>query len=453
MEQTVGFCTTSDGVRIAYATVGDGPPRVWSQGWVTHLELDWQDPAKRGEIEYWAPRYTMVRYDKRGTGLSDRDIEDYSLDARVGDLEAVVDHLKLRRFVLSGISEGGPVAIAYAGRYPRRVSRLILSGTYANGLQRGREKGFDAITQLIEAEWGLASEAMANLFDRSASLEEMRANARYQRASASGAGAAAMIRANGQIDISSLLPNITAPTLVIHARQDLIVPFERGRELASKIPNARFLPREGGHFDMDAATGLQVRNAVEEFLDEEPPAKRRSKRDKAVVAGPITVLFTDIVGHTEMMRRLGDAKGRVVLREHERITREALKQHSGAEVKSMGDGFMASFGSVTSAMECAIGLQRAFAAWNDERAQQAAPLRVRVGLNAGEPIEEDGDLFGATVILASRICAQAGGGEILIAEPLRHLLTGKTYVYADRGETLLKGFEDAVRLYEVRWRE
>jgi class 3 adenylate cyclase len=165
-----------------------------------------------------------------------------------------------------------------------------------------------------------------------------------------------------------------------------------------------------------------------------------------------TVLFTDLVGHTEMMRRLGDERGRDVLREHERITRDLLKQFGGAEVKTMGDGFMASFASVTKAMDCAIALQRAFSAWNEQdRAQQAVPLHVRVGLNAGEPIEEDGDLFGSTVIMASRIAALASASEILIPEPLRHLLSGKSYVYADRGEVMLKGFEDPVRLYQVRW--
>ncbi len=156
-----------------------------------------------------------------------------------------------------------------------------------------------------------------------------------------------------------------------------------------------------------------------------------------------------------MMQRLGDDKGRDVLREHERITRETLKAHGGAEVKTMGDGFMASFGSVTKAMDCAIALQRAFAAHSGSTAgpEPVEGLHVRVGLNAGEPIEEDGDLFGSTVILASRIAAQAGAGEILIPEPLRHLLSGKSYVYSDRGEVALKGFDDAVRLYEVRWRE
>jgi class 3 adenylate cyclase len=180
-----------------------------------------------------------------------------------------------------------------------------------------------------------------------------------------------------------------------------------------------------------------------------------------------TILFTDLVGHTEMMSRLGDKKGREVLREHERITREVLKAHGGTEVKTMGDGFMASFGSVTKAVECAVALQRAM----DERnrgagAQQleagssnapeldrvAAPLHVRVGLNAGEPIEEDGDLFGATVILASRIAAKADAGEILVADTVRGLCSGKGFLFADRGEFVAKGFEEPVRVYEVSWR-
>ncbi len=146
--------------------------------------------------------------------------------------------------------------------------------------------------------------------------------------------------------------------------------------------------------------------------------------------------------------RDSDAKARDLLHEHERITREALKQHAGSEVKTMGDGFMASFSSVTKAVECAIALQRAFA----ER-ESDEPLSVRVGINAGEPIEEDGDLFGATVILASRIAAKAEGGEILVADTVRGLCSGKGFLFADRGEFVAKGFEDPVRVYEVRWRE
>jgi len=161
----------------------------------------------------------------------------------------------------------------------------------------------------------------------------------------------------------------------------------------------------------------------------------------------------DIVGHTGMMSRLGDERGREVLREHETITREVLKTHGETEVKTMGDGFMASFGSVTKAVECAIALQRAFAERNSSAHPEALEgLSVRVGLNADEPIEEDGDLFGATVILASRIAARAEGGEILVADTVRGLCSGKGFLFADRGEFVAKGFEEPVRVYEVRWR-
>jgi class 3 adenylate cyclase len=169
--------------------------------------------------------------------------------------------------------------------------------------------------------------------------------------------------------------------------------------------------------------------------------------DAPVPPGVRTVLFTDLVGHSEMMHRLGDARGRDVLREHERITRETLSAHGGVEVKSMGDGFMASFASVTRAMECAIALQRAFAA------REGEPLQVRVGLNAGEPIEEDGDLFGSTVILASRIAAQAGPGETLVPDTVRGLLSGKGFLFGDRGTFVPKGFDESLRLWDVRWQE
>jgi class 3 adenylate cyclase len=239
---------------------------------------------------------------------------------------------------------------------------------------------------------------------------------------------ATLLRTLFSADVSALLPGLTMPTTVLHGRGDKLIAFAEGRALAAAMPRAQFVPIEGN-------TGSALTEQ-----DSTVPAIRRALSMEPVrqaAAAVRAVLFTDLVGHTEMMRRLGDERGRAVLREHERITRETLQQHGGAEVKTMGDGFMASFASVTNAMDCAIALQRAFAEWNVTAAE---PLHVRVGLNAGEPIAEDGDLFGSTVILASRIAAQANAGEILIPEPVRHLLTGKSYVYADRGETLLKGF-------------
>jgi class 3 adenylate cyclase len=192
---------------------------------------------------------------------------------------------------------------------------------------------------------------------------------------------------------------------------------------------------------------VQEAELIRAFVAQSSPPPAQA----APAASPFrAVLFTDIVGHAEMMRRLGDERGREVLREHETITREVLNAHGGTEVKTMGDGFLASFGSVARAVECAVALQRAF----DERNTGGAePLSVRVGLNAGEPIEEDGDLFGATVILASRIAAKADGGEILVADTVRGLCSGKGFLFADRGEFVAKGFEEPVRVYEVRWRE
>jgi class 3 adenylate cyclase len=158
-----------------------------------------------------------------------------------------------------------------------------------------------------------------------------------------------------------------------------------------------------------------------------------------------TILFTDIEGHTMMMQRLGDAKGRDVLREHERLTREALAVHGGAEVKTMGDGFIASFASAQRALECAIALQKAFAS------REGEPLRIRVGINAGEPIAEDDDLFGSSVIIGARTAAQAKGGEVLVTDVVRQLVAGKGFVFSNRGDNTLRGIEEPVRLYELRW--
>jgi adenylate cyclase len=161
-----------------------------------------------------------------------------------------------------------------------------------------------------------------------------------------------------------------------------------------------------------------------------------------------TILFTDIVHHTQMMDRLGDQAGRQVLRDHERITRETLRRFQGHEVKTVGDSFMASFESVTQALHCASALQRAFAARNEGA---ATPIEIRIGVNAGEPIAEDDDLFGASVIAAARIKDQAGAGQIHVANVVRELVAGKGFLFADLGEQILRGLEDAVRVYELRW--
>jgi class 3 adenylate cyclase len=213
------------------------------------------------------------------------------------------------------------------------------------------------------------------------------------------------------------------------------------------IPDARFALLEG-----DIAYGwlgdLSYMDKISEFRREGLPG---TERGPATSSPFRTVLFTDLADHTAMMQRLGDLKGREVLREHERITRETLAAYGGAEVKAMGDGFMASFGSAQSALECAIGLQRAFEAAGVLAGHEA--VRLHIGVNAGEPIEEQDDLFGASVILASRVASKARGGQVLVTNVVRELVVGKGFVFADAGEFEIKGFEEPVRLYEVRWQE
>jgi class 3 adenylate cyclase/pimeloyl-ACP methyl ester carboxylesterase len=441
MELNMRYAVTADGVRIAFATAGKGLPVIRAPFSVFHhCQLEWRQSTF---FERLSRHRMIVPFDPRGAGLSDRDAEDFSLEARKLDIDAIVAALGLSRFALHGIGSSGPLVISYAVTHPERVSHLILDDAFIDGRAYLRSPQ-NAALQRLSQDWEALTESIAFMSMGYGGEDALR-HAEYLRACTTPEAFARWSAAQADVDVTDILPLVQAPTLVMQHQGVRYLRPEEGREIAMRIPNARLVVLEGKQGDVDG-----VLSAIGEFLgdEREPPAPDNRPGSFR------TVLFTDLVGHTEMMRRLGDERGRAVLREHERITRETLKEFGGAEVKTMGDGFMASFGSVTKAMDCAIALQRAFAARNSENpdAEPAEALDVRVGLNAGEPIEEDGDLFGSTVILASRIAAQAGAGEILIPEPLRHLLSGKSYVYADRGEVALKGFEDAVRLYEVRWR-
>ncbi|MGI8927066.1 MAG: adenylate/guanylate cyclase domain-containing protein [Tepidiformaceae bacterium] len=246
------------------------------------------------------------------------------------------------------------------------------------------------------------------------------------------------------------LSQVRAPTLVMHRRDAQVWSLDDARRLAAGIPDARLVVLDGGSLLPYVGDLEQVVAAAASFLGLESRAEPTPEPHHHHDSGDSsrTILFTDMVGHTTMMQRLGDRAGREVLREHERLTREALHDHGGDEVKSMGDGFLASFGSATRALQCATALQQAFARHN---AGGQEPVLIRVGVNAGEPIAEQDDLFGSSVIAASRIAAHGAGGEVLVSNVVRELVAGKGFLFSDRGETALRGFDDPVKLYELRW--
>ena len=435
----VKYTTTPDGVSIAWGDGGQGPALFCCGATpFTHVQEGYG-----GSLPYLhalTNSFRLITFDARGVGMSDRDVEHVSAATMLIDAEAVIAAAKIDHFIV--YADGASLfalatALRIALAYPERATHLVLEAPFQNMRELADTPIGRTAAALAELDWDVYLQTVVRVligFDDAASelIEHFAARVGTWVDERIGIQ---YVREHEVMDVSDLLPQISLPTLV--TRNDpFFVPARSSQRVAAKIPGAQFR-------QYSDPTYVQQVDLIREFVG---MSASESKADAAPSASLRTVLFTDLVGHTEMMSRLGDEAGRNVLREHERITREVLKANGGTEVKTMGDGFMASFGSVTKAVECAVALQRAFAD------REGEPLSVRVGLNAGEPIEEDGDLFGATVILASRIAAKAEGGEILVADTVRGLCSGKGFLFADRGEFVAKGFEEPVRAYEVNWR-
>ena len=454
MEPRIEYATTSDGVSIAYWALGEGAPFVQMPAFpLTHVHLEWQIPECRRWFESLAGRMRLVRYDARGAGMSQRAVSDFSLEAQVRDLEAVVDGLGLERFALFASGDSGMPGIAYAAANPERVSHLILWCAWARRADVSSAPQTETLRALLEKDWSIYTETVARVLLGWGAQAEARRFAEFFRECVTPDVLRAAIDTVYALDVTESLPKIECPTLVLQRRQMANPDVGVATRLAGRIKAARVVLLEGATplWFTDGADG--VLRAVGEFLGLGDVAAALPTRVERRAFR--TILFTDVEGSTSLTQRLGDDAARNVFREHERIMRECLLAHSGREMKTSGDGFMASFISAAQALECAIAMQRAFVARNEST---DTPFNVRIGLNAGEPIaEETGrgeeDLFGTPVIMASRIMAKAAGGEILTSETVRGLVAGRGFLFSDRGETALRGLEDPVRLVEVRWRE
>jgi pimeloyl-ACP methyl ester carboxylesterase len=306
IEQQIRYCTARDGVRIAHATIGSGPPLVKAANWLSHLEFDSHSPVWRHWIRELSRHHTLVRYDERGCGLSEWVVDEFSLDAWVRDLEAVVDALELERFPLLGISQGGPIAIAYTARHPERVSGLILCGSYARGRShwnlsdRQREEG-ELLLRMISVGWGQDHAAFrqvfTSLFIPDCTPEQAHWFNELQRVSATPDNAARMVGAFHSLDVRPLAPRLDTPTLVLHGRGDLRVPFEEGQLLASLIPGARFVPLESrNHILLEGEPAWpRFLREVREFLGVEDtgPAATLRQRVEAVFDQAIELAAVD----------------------------------------------------------------------------------------------------------------------------------------------------------------
>jgi pimeloyl-ACP methyl ester carboxylesterase len=308
MEQEIRFCRASDGVRIAWAASGEGPPLVKAANWLNHLDFDWKSPIWRHWFSELSATHRLIRYDERGNGLSDWDAEELSLDAFVRDLETVVEAAGVERFALLGISQGCAVSIAYCVRHPERVSHLVLYGGYAQGWRaRGSPEEIarrEAMVTLAREGWGRDNPAYRQVFTSlyvpEATREEMDWFNDLQRVSCSPESAERIMRTLGSFDVGSLLGRVEVPTLVIHAREDAVVPFSQGRTLASGIPGARFVPLESRNHLL-----LGHEPAFARFLDEVRDFLGVPRSEGGRPSAPPPLRSGQRLGHYEVIARIG----------------------------------------------------------------------------------------------------------------------------------------------------
>ena len=428
----------SGDVNIAYQVVGTGPiDLVLVPGFISHLELDWAEPRSAHFLRRLASFSRLIRFDKRGTGLSDRPGGLPDLETRMDDVRAVLDAVGSERAALFGYSEGGPMSILFAGTYPQRTTALVLYGSYAK--RRDPDDDYpwaptraerEAYAEEIERTWGFE----ADMERMSPSADEAMARwwAARARAAASPRAARDLILMNSQVDVRALLPAISVPTLVLHRSGDRDSRPEEGRYIAERIPGARFVELSGvDHFP--SIDGDQILDEIEEFLT----GVRRPPELERILA---TVLFTDIVGSTEKASALGDRAWLELRNEHDALVRRELTRFRGNEIDTAGDGFLASFDGPARAVRCASTITRSV---------RNLGLEVRAGLHTGECELAGGKLGGIAVHIGARVAAQAGPGEVLVSSTVKDLVAGSGITFDDRGARRLKGVPDEWRLFAV----
>jgi len=432
----------SDDVHIAYQVLGDGPiDLLFIAGFVSHLEAAWQSPLLSAFFQRLASFSRLIVFDKRGTGMSDRGSQIFTLEQRMHDVQAVLDAVGSKRAALFGISEGGPMSLLYAATYPERISALVLYGSYARRAwapdypHGWKDDLWEKVLGGFEQSWGTPQSPDLKIFAPSLLADPQAAEGiiSYYRAAASPGAAIAIMKMNREIDVRALLPSIHVPTLILHRSGDRNIGVENARFMAQKIPGAKLieLPSED-HFpwvgDIESILG-----EVEEFVT----GARHAHGLERVLA---TVLFVDIVGSTERAVALGDRAWRGLLEAFQAKVREVLRQYRGSEIDTAGDGFLTAFDGPARAIRCAGVIRDAV---------RAIGVEVRCGLHTGECERTGEKLAGIAVHTGARVAGLAAPGEVLVSQTVRDLVAGSGLTFEARGTQVLKGVPGEWQLFSV----
>ena len=433
----------SGDVNIAYQVTTERlRDLVYVPGWVSNIELMWEEPAMARFLERLASFSRLILFDKRGTGLSDRvsNNELPTLEQRMDDVRAVLEAVGSERAALFGHSEGGNMCVLFAATYPERTTALITLGCFAKRLDPDDDYPWAPAAEHreesaadVERHWGHLRPEDVEYYapSRVGDAQFVRHLERYFRRAASPGAAAALLRMNAYIDVREVLPTIRVPTLVLHRAGDHDVNVAEGRYLASKIPGAKFVELAGADHWISAGDTDAIADEIEEFLTGTRPTLESDR----VLA---TVLFTDIVGSTERTAELGDRRWRDLLGAHDAAVRRELERFRGREVDTAGDGFLATFDGPARAVRCAISAGEAV---------RELGLEIRAGIHTGECELDGRKIRGIAVHTGARIASLAGSGEVLISHTVKDLVAGSGLEFEDRGVYELKGVPGEWRLY------
>ena len=441
MEPRIQYAKTSDGVSIAYATMGEGIPFVYVTSIpYAHCQRAWEFPEFRRYYEAIGRNRKLIRYDFRGTGLSQHGITEYSMDSLVLDLEAVVERLGLDRFLLFGDLHGGSLAITYAARHPEHVSHLILWCVWARAADFWESPRVRAFGRSLDRDWETYTEAAAQGMSGWSAPEYAHRVAAYMRDCVTDETAKAAYRAVRRFDVTDLLARVSTPTLVLHPEGFQLMDIEIPTRLASELANAQLTLVRGESSSAPICDVEAIAEATDEFLGEGEEAEAKTELPE----GMAVILFADIVESTSLTEQLGDAAFRDKARELDTSLRTIIRECSGTPVegKVLGDGVLAVFTSARQAIECGLRCNAA---------SEPIGLHLHLGIHVGDVIREGNNVYGGAVNIAARIAGESLPGEVLVSDTVRGLArTSAGVAFEDKGARSLKGIADPHRLFAVR---